>query len=436
MTCRRSATLAAVLVVATLAAVAPADAAEKAIWGPAKLPSGASAFPVYRDLGVDTIQFHISFPSAAPTRPARPGDPSDPAYRWPADLDAAIAEARASGIAVALLVTRSPSWANGGRSELHAPDPAAFGEFMAAASRRYPAVRRWMIWGEPNRADRFLPNREDSAVGPRTYAPILEASYVALKRVSRRNIVIGGMTWTGGEVKPGAFLDFMRLPSGRRPRLDWFGHNPFPFRFPNLRELPVAAGFLDISDLDTFSRKLRRAYGRRAKLWLSEFLVLSDGASDQFRLFVSRADQARWLAASYRIADSLDSVAGLGWLSLLDEPARKLSSNWGLLTSSGERKPAYHAYRAAPSERLKPRVRLPASVRRGRRLVLRVRPRTTGRVTVSIHRGRLRRVRRKRFGSLSSKRIAIPLPGLRRGRLRVVVRAPRASEVRRIIRVR
>ena len=433
---RGAAALAAALVAGSLAAVAPAEAAEKAIWGPAKLPSGASAFPVYRDLGVDTIQFGLSFASTAPARPARPGDPSDPVYRWPADLDAVIAEASASGIEVALLVNRSPAWANGGHTELHAPDPAAFGAFMAAASRRYPAVHRWMIWGEPNRIDRFLPNREDSPVGARAYAPILEASYVALKRVSRRNIVIGGMTWTSGDVKPGAFLDFMRLPNGRRPRLDWFGHNPFPFRFPNLRELPLAGGFRDISDLDTFGNQLGRAYGRRAKFWLSEFLVLSDHASDEFRLFVSRAEQARWLAASYRIADSLDSVAGLGWLSLLDEPAGVLGSNWGLLTSSGRRKPAYHAYRSAPSERLRPRVRVPARLRPGRRLMIRVRPRTTGRVTVAIQRGKLRRVRRVRFRRLSSKRIAIRLPVLRRGRLRVVVRAPRAAEVRRMIRVR
>ena len=115
--------------------------------------------------------------------------------------------------------------------------------------------------------------------------------------------------------------------------------------------------------------------------------MLSDHGSDQFKLFVSRAEQARWLTASYRIADSLDSVAGLGWLSLLDEPERSFSSNWGLLTSSGARKPAYRAYRAAPSERFRPRVRLPARVRPGRRLVLRVRPRTTGRVTVVVRRG-------------------------------------------------
>ena len=38
---------------------------------------------------------------------------------------------------------------------------------------------------------------------PRRYGPrILDAAYAALKRVNRRDLVIGGNTWTGGEVLP------------------------------------------------------------------------------------------------------------------------------------------------------------------------------------------------------------------------------------------
>ncbi|HZI92424.1 MAG TPA: hypothetical protein VFD31_12480, partial [Thermoleophilaceae bacterium] len=350
--------LAALAVATALCAAAPpAQAAEKSIWGPVTLPGGGSAFPTYSDLGVDTFQYAVSFADVAPTRPAAVDNPSDPAYRWPAELDRAIADAAASRINVALLVTNSPGWANGGRSRLQAPDPSAFANFMAAASRRYPSVRRWMIWGEPNRTDRFLPNSENSPEGPRAYARILDAAYGALKAVSARNIVIGGMTWTGGDVKPAPFMKFMRLANGRPPRLDWFGHNPFPFRFPNLRNPTVPGGFRDISDIERFQRQLRRTYGPRARFWLSEFLVLSDRGSDQFLMSVSRAEQARWLRAAYRIADDLGSVAGLGWLSLFDERERPGSSNWGLLTAGGERKPSYGAYRGAPSERFRPSVR-------------------------------------------------------------------------------
>ena len=73
-------------------------------------------------------------------------------------------------------------------------DPRDFATFMAAASRRYPQVRHWMIWGEPSKAARFQPlvpsaGRRLSARqrrGPRTYARLLDAAYGALKRVDRR----------------------------------------------------------------------------------------------------------------------------------------------------------------------------------------------------------------------------------------------------------
>ena len=44
----------------------------------------------------------------------------------------------------------------------------------------------------------WRPNRKGSTIGPRSYAKLLDAAYGALKSVSPRNIVIGGMTYTGG----------------------------------------------------------------------------------------------------------------------------------------------------------------------------------------------------------------------------------------------
>lgn len=436
----RKALAVAALIVAGFAAVPDAGAAEKAIWGPTNLPDGRSAFPTYQRLGVDTLQFQLSWRAVAPSRPADPGNPADPAYAWPPELDRAVAGAQAAGIDMALLVNTSPSWANGGRSAIHAPDPTAYATFMAAASRRYPSVRRWMVWGEPNRADRFLPNEPGRPVAARAYAPILDAAYGALKSVSSRNIVIGGMTWTGGDVKPAPFLRHMRLPNGKPPRLDWFGHNPFPIRFPNLRELAIAGGWRDISDLDIFSRQLRRTYGRSAKFWLSEFLVLSDRGSREFELFVSREAQARWLRAAYRIADSLDSVAGLGWLSLLDQPQAPFSSNWGLMTALAAPKPGFGAYARARGERFRPRVRVARGI--GRRtlarqgLLLRVRPVAGGRVTAVLtgHGRRLGTVSRLRAGRDGQLRLRGR--GLRPGSYSCSIRAPRGSTVRLRVKIR
>jgi hypothetical protein len=248
-----------------------------------------------------------------------------------------------------VLVTHSPGWANGGRGHLWAPvRPTDFADFLTAASRRYPSVRRWMIWGEPNRIDRFLPNRPNSRIGPRSYASLLDAAYGALKSVSPDNIVIGGDTFTGGDVKPQQFIQWMRLPSGEPPRLDWYGHNPYPFRFPSLRKAPFPGGWRDLSDLDTLAGEVDRAYRSRGvtpRLWLSEFSVQSDHTSKVFKAFVSQAAQARWLMAGYDTAAQVPQVEGLGWFTLLDQPGGPLAAHWGLLTSDGRtEKPAFRAY--------------------------------------------------------------------------------------------
>ena len=430
----------AVGVLAALALLAaPASAAEKAIWGPVALPDGRSAMALYEELGVDTLQLGMSWADVAPQRPSNPTDPADPAYRWPAELDAAEAGHRA--IHLAVLVAGSPAWANGGREPIQAPQrPEDFAAFLTAAARRYPGVRRWMIWGEPNRDDRFQPNAENSPVGPRAYARLLDAAYGALKRESPANRVIGGMTWTGGTVKPVAFLRDMRLADGRRPRLDWYGHNPFPFRFPKLTEPPIGTEFRDISDMDTFSREVARAYGRRVPLWLSEYTIQSDHGSASFATFVSRATQARYVTAGFKLADDLAAgVAGLGWLSLLDEPEAALGANWGLLTHALERKPAFAAFARAPSERLRPDVRVAASVSRARLraggLAVVVRPRAGGRVVVELRRAGRLRARSARQGTPGSA-VTLRLRGrLAAGSYGVAVRAARAATVRRALRV-
>jgi hypothetical protein len=328
----------------------PAEAELKAIWGPTTLADGRSAFPIYRDLGVEVLQRQLSWRAVAIRRPARARNPSDRAYRWPAELDATMAAASASGIRIALMVKETPRWAGGGPQGSRAPrDVADYARFLRAASRRYPAVRHWMIWGEPTRMGSFAPMPKNRRRGPRAYASLLDAAYGALKRESKRNIVIGGMTYTIGEVLPADFLRWMRLPGGRRPRLDWYGHNPYSVRFPDLSQDPYVPGLRDFSDIDTLARELRRAYpAQRPRLWLSEFSISSDRANRAFSFFLSRAEQARWLTAAFRIAHAHRYVAGLGWYSLLDEIDRPGSLTTGLMTAAAQPKPAYRAYKRAP----------------------------------------------------------------------------------------
>jgi hypothetical protein len=338
---------------AVLCAVLPAtaDASLKAIWGPDTLPDGRSAFPTYEQLGVDVLERQLVWRDVATRRPAHPRDPADPAYVWPADLDHTIGEASQHGIRLALMIKGTPGWANGNRPAARVPNRIGdYADFAVAAARRYRAVNHWMIWGEPTRPGSFAPMSPGSRRGPQLYARLLDRAYGALKSVRRSNVVIGGMTWTLGVQPPATFLKRMRLPNGRPPRLDWFGHNAFSVRYPDIAKRTYYPGLRDISDSDTYIREIRRVYRRIhrvPRLWLSEFTVQADHANRAFSFYVSRKAQARWITAAYRIARRHSYIAGLGWYSLLDEADPREGLTGGLLDATGAPKPAFDAYRRA-----------------------------------------------------------------------------------------
>ena len=114
----------------------------------------------------------------------------------------------------------------------------------------------------------------------------------------------------------------MRLPNGKPPRLDWYGHNPFSTRIPDLRNEPFANNSnYDFSDLDTMEAQLRQASTatptrefrkRGPRIWVSEFTIQADHGSQDFNFFVSQRDQGRWIAAAFREANKTSYVAGVG----------------------------------------------------------------------------------------------------------------------------
>jgi hypothetical protein len=354
-------TLAALFVLALPLSADAAPSRKKAIWGPA-IRNGHSQFPIYRDLGVGIWQDRMNWSDVAPTRPAHPRDPSDPAYRWPAELDFAIAQGRRYGIQTSLVLTQAPRWASGHSDPRWAPrKPSDFADFAYATSKRYPSVRHWMIWSEPTRAENFMPlfmERRDRPLtrrmkrGPHTYARILDAAYGALKRRARRNIVIGGNSFTTGDVSSLNWIRNLRLPNGKPPRLDLYGHNPFSNRRPLLNRPPLGHGFADFSDLDTLAgwvdRWLAHPRGkRRINFFLSELFWPTDHANHEFNFWVTRRTAASWLTDALRTTRRWSRIYTLGWYSLYDDRPNKAGDevNRGLLTYRGRKKPAYRAYK-------------------------------------------------------------------------------------------
>ena len=345
------------------AEAAPAKQTQKkAIWGPTAV-NGVSQFPIYRDLGVGIYQQVLDWAATARTRPQNARNPADPAYHWPADTDFAIREAKRYGMRVALMLIGTPPWANGGKPPSWAPtDTQAFGDFAEAASRRFRSVHLWLIWGEPSRNGNFAPILPEfkpkfrlnaqQAAAPRRYARLLDRAYGRLKKVSRRNLVIGGNTFTAGDIRPLHWIQYMRLPNGKPPRMDLYGHNPYGLREPDLSKPEVAPTMADFSDLDLLARWLDRYLARgdrnrHLRIFISEYSAPTDVQSYEFNFHVTRAVQARWLRAGLRIARRWSRICTFGWYTLRDAPPRAdgMESRTGLIDAAGNRKPAYLAYK-------------------------------------------------------------------------------------------
>jgi hypothetical protein len=333
---------------------------KKSMWGPVDR-DGKPQFPIYNELGAGIWQASVDWSEVATARPANPRDPADPAYFWPSGLDAAVAAARPYGIKVMLQVIRTPRWANGGKSSNWVPTHLSdYNDFLVAAALRYPSVKLWMIWGEPSKRANFRPLTPQKpntkhltraqAAAPRLYARMLDGGYAALKSVRRSNRVIGGNTFTVGDITPYNWVRYMRLPNGRRPRLDLYGHNPFSGRRPSWSG-PEHTYLVDFNDLPRFSRFLDRTLrdpaGRRLKLFLSEYFLPTDHKNSEFPFWVTKRLQASWLRDALRITERSSRIYTFGWFSLYDDAPRAdgLEVNRGLMTYSGKRKAAYNVFK-------------------------------------------------------------------------------------------
>ncbi len=372
-------------------------------------PDPAGQYAAVAAAGASTLRMPAAWNAIAPDRPGRPEDPADPAYRWGA-LDARVAAATGQGLLPVLNVAGAPGWAApGGRV-----DPAALGAFARAIALRYPQVRHWQVWNEPN-----LQSYLAQADGAALYRAMVNAFAGGVKAVSAGNLVIaGGLGPFGG---PGAFgsasgsygmrpMPFMRRllcvngararrrTCGERIRFDIWAHHPYTSGAPTRHA--TQPGDASLADLTQMRRLLDRARRlgaidapRRPRFWVTEF-SWDTNPPDEGGLPL--ALHARWVSeALYRMWRA--GVSQVTWFQLRDKPlARTLSGIWqsGLYFVDGRAKPALTAFRfpfvAFRSGRRAARVwgRTSGSDRRA----VRIEQRRGGRWT------RLRSLRSDRFG--------------------------------------
>ena len=338
----------AVILVVVLAAVglaSPADASPSIRYGiqdDAWLASGPgtieSRIGQLDRLGVDVVRYTLRWDEIAPTRPRTPRSGADPAYRW-GTFEVVLRQLRARRIGAVVTIVGTPRWANGGRSFQYVPSRGRdFGDFAAAAAARFPWVRDWVIWNEPNQLRWFRPMQ------PRLYVQrLLNPAYAALKAANRGNRVAGGATAPrggAGGLSPVAWIRAMR-PA--RPRLDAFAHHPHPL---SRGETPWTGGCphcatITMATLGKLVVEVRRNLGNK-RIWLTEYAYQTN-PPDRL-LGVAPSLQARYLSEAAHKAWLTPYVDMLIHFLVRDD---RVLSGWqsGLFSVSGKAKPSYAAFR-------------------------------------------------------------------------------------------
>jgi hypothetical protein len=337
---RRGAAVAFAAAFAALAVALPAAASVGAkygiqddgwlMYGPGTLESRVSTL---HDLGAGLVRFTLRWDAVAPTQPRQARDPEDAAYRWGVYGDV-LDELHAQGLAALVTLYGSPRWANGGGGPNVLPQ-TGMDDFAYAASRRFPWVRLWTVWNEPNTRRFSVP------VSPSLYVrTTLNPAYDGLHAASRANRVAGGVTSPRKTPSGMAPLPYMLGMRAAHARLDAYAQNPYGV---GRTETPFRGRCSDcftMADLAVIRREVTRNFGAKP-LWLTEYGYQTN-PPDRL-LGVSYALQAAYLAQAAMKVWRQSGVTVLIQFLVRDEPA---IGGWqsGLETVGGKAKLAYRAF--------------------------------------------------------------------------------------------
>src|SRR5438105_4893415 len=232
------------------------------MYGPGTLPQ---RLDLLQQLGVDVVRFSIHWNDVAPKQPKRALSADDPAYRW-GPYDAVLDGLRARGITPLVTLLGTPAWANGrSRPNVAPKSGTSFGAFAYAAAKRYPFVRDWTIWNEPNQRLGL------SAPSPRLYVTrLLNPGYAAIHRANRHALVAGGVTAPRGNAGGVAPIDWIRGMKAAHAKLDAYAHHPYPTR-PGT-ETPFTGacstcGTISMANLGRLLSEVHRDFGHKP-VWL------------------------------------------------------------------------------------------------------------------------------------------------------------------------
>jgi len=233
-------------------------------FGPGTLDQRLATF---KHLGVPLVRFTLRWNVVATRRPKDATSPSDPAYDWHRP-DRVLRGLRRYGLTPVLTLLGTPGWANGGRAPNFAPPhPRDFRQFARAAARRYPWIRYWLIWNEPNKPLWLRPTRAAIYV-----QHLLNPGFDGIHSVLPDARVGGGVTAPRGGLGGIAPVIWLRGMAMAHAKLDAYAHHPYPLR-PG--ETPSSGGCkncpsITMATVPKLLILVRRYFGPKP-VWFTEY---------------------------------------------------------------------------------------------------------------------------------------------------------------------
>jgi hypothetical protein len=280
-----------------------------------------------QDLGVRIVRFSIRWDEVERTKGTLDWG------QYGAVLDALHQEK----IPAVVTIWGSPRWANGGMAANHLPT-AGFGTFARAAAKRFPWIRQWTAWNEPNTRVYSTP------VSPSLYVKkVLNPMVAALHAVNRRNKVAGGVTSPRGTASGMSPLRFIQGMHAAHAKLDAYAQNPYPGskRETPLRDACTWCTTLNMARLSLIRSTVTRYFGARKPVWLTEYGYQTN-PPDRI-LGVSPALQAQYLGEAAMRVYKQAGVTMLIHFMVRDDTS---VAGWqsGFFATSGRAKPAFRAF--------------------------------------------------------------------------------------------
>jgi hypothetical protein len=221
----------------------------------------------FKRLGVPLVRFTLRWNAIALRRPKDAASPTDRAYDWHR-TDRVLRGLRRHGLTPVLTLVGTPAWANGGRSPSFAPPhPRDFRRFATAAARRYPWVRYWLIWNEPNKRLWLRPTK------PGIYVQhLLNPGYEAIHAALPHARVGGGVTGPRGANGGVSPVDWIRGMARAHAKFDAYAHHPYP---ASPSETPSSGGckncpWLTMATIRKLLILVKRDFGPKP-IWLTEY---------------------------------------------------------------------------------------------------------------------------------------------------------------------